>query len=579
MQTTNGSDSSLATPGGTTPPPPQQWQQQQQQHWMAAMQYPGAAAMMMMQQQQQMMMYPHQYVPYNYQQHPQFQYASYHQQQEHKTHERGSGDDVKTLWIGDLLHWMDETYLHTCFSHTGEVSSVKVIRNKLTCQSEGYGFVEFLTRAAAEEVLQNFNGSVMPNSEQLFRLNWASFSTGEKRAVENGPELSIFVGDLSPDVTDTLLQELFVERYPSVKSAKVVIDSNTGRSKGYGFVRFGDESERSRALTEMNGAYCSNRQMRVGVATPKRAVANHHPSQDVTDTLLQELFVERYPSVKSAKVVIDSNTGRSKGYGFVRFGDESERSRALTEMNGAYCSNRQMRVGVATPKRAVANHHPSQAVIVAGGHGANGFMAHGSQSDGESNNSTSADDAIQSLNGTVIGKNTVRLSWGRTPNKQVNILLPVDLCLKWRMAHQGERVRALRLTPWRKALALKKLLVNATIDSRTTYATIDSLDWKEFGFIPGLARFTYSAPYARLEYARLLAMARALRNPPSPRRYMAMEPLPDGEETQGSSGMEDTHNEDKVTTMEDMLTTTTPTTILPSLEDKKRINFIMAMVA
>ena len=156
---------------------------------------------------------------------------------------------------------------------------MKVIRNKLTCQSEGYGFVEFLTRAAAEEVLQNFNGSVMPNSEQLFRLNWASFSTGEKRAVENSPELSIFVGDLSPDVTDTLLQELFVERYPSVKSAKVVIDSNTGRSKGYGFVRFGDESERSRALTEMNGAYCSNRQMRVGVATPKRAVANHHPSQ------------------------------------------------------------------------------------------------------------------------------------------------------------------------------------------------------------------------------------------------------------------------------------------------------------
>ncbi|XP_013630534.1 PREDICTED: polyadenylate-binding protein RBP47B-like [Brassica oleracea var. oleracea] len=386
MQTTNGSDSSLATPGGTTPPPPQQWQQQQQQqHWMAAMQYPGAAAMMMMQQQQQMMMYPHQYVPYNYQQHPQFQYASYHQQQEHKTHERGSGDDVKTLWIGDLLHWMDETYLHTCFSHTGEVSSVKVIRNKLTCQSEGYGFVEFLTRAAAEEVLQNFNGSVMPNSEQLFRLNWASFSTGEKRAVENGPELSIFVGDLSPDVTDTLLQELFVERYPSVKSAKVVIDSNTGRSKGYGFVRFGDESERSRALTEMNGAYCSNRQMRVGVATPKRAVANQQ------------------------------------------------------------------------------QHYSSQAVIVAGGNGANGAMPHGSQSDGESNNSTifvggidpdvteedlrqpftqfgevvsvkipvgkgcgfvqldnrkSADDAIQSLNGTVIGKNTVRLSWGRTPNKQ-----------------------------------------------------------------------------------------------------------------------------------------------------------------
>ncbi|CAH8372831.1 unnamed protein product [Eruca vesicaria subsp. sativa] len=336
MQTTNGSDSTSATPpvNQTTPPPPPPHQWQQQQQWMMMM-------MMQQQQQQHMMMYPHQYAPYNHVgPYPHFQYAPY-QQNQHKPppHERGSGENVKTLWVGDLLHWMDEAYLHTCFSHTNEVSSVKVIRNKQTLQSEGYGFVEFLSRAAAEEVLQSFSGSIMPNSEQPFRLNWASFSTGEKRAVENGPELSIFVGDLSPDVTDTVLQELFAERYPSVKSAKVVIDLNTGRSKGYGFVRFGDEDERSRALTEMNGALCSNRQMRVGVATPKRAVANQQ-------------------------------------------------------------------------------QHSSQAVVVAGGHGANGYMPHGSQSDGDSNNSTSADDAIQSLNGTVIGKNTVRLSWGRTPNKQ-----------------------------------------------------------------------------------------------------------------------------------------------------------------
>ncbi|XP_009145104.2 polyadenylate-binding protein RBP47A [Brassica rapa] len=375
MQTANnGQDSSSATAAGTTPPlqqppppPPPQQQQQWQQHqqWMAAM------AMM---QQQQMMMYP-QYAPYHH--HPQFQYAppSYHQKNQQQ---RGGGDDVKTLWIGDLLHWMDETYLHTCFSHTNQVSSVKVIRNKQTCQSEGYGFVEFLSRSAAEEVLQSYSGVTMPNAEQPFRLNWASFSTGEKRASENGPDLSIFVGDLAPDVTDTVLLETFAA-YQSVKGAKVVIDSNTGRSKGYGFVRFGDENERSKALTEMNGAFCSSRQMRVGVATPKRAAA----------------------------------------YG---------------QQNG------------------------SQALTLAGGHGGNGSMA-----DGESNNSTifvggldadvteedlmqrfsqfgevvsvkipvgkgcgfvqfgnrqSAEEAIGSLNGTVIGKNTVRLSWGRSPNKQ-----------------------------------------------------------------------------------------------------------------------------------------------------------------
>jgi RNA recognition motif-containing protein len=118
--------------------------------------------------------------------------------------------------------------------------------------------------------LQTYNGAVMPNTEQPFRLNWATFSTGDKRS-DVASDLSIFVGDLAADVTDSMLQETFGTRYPSVKGAKVVIDSNTGRSKGYGFVRFGDENERARAITEMNGMYCSSRPMRIGVATPKKS--------------------------------------------------------------------------------------------------------------------------------------------------------------------------------------------------------------------------------------------------------------------------------------------------------------------
>lgn len=153
-----------------------------------------------------------------------------------------------------------------------QVISVKIIRNKQTGQSERYGFVEFNSHAAAEKVLQSYNGTMMPNAEQPFRLNWAAFSAGEKRA-ETGSDFSIFVGDLASDVTDTMLRDTFASRYPSVKGAKVVVDANTGHSKGYGFVRFGDESERSRAMTEMNGIYCSSRPMRVGVATPKKPSA------------------------------------------------------------------------------------------------------------------------------------------------------------------------------------------------------------------------------------------------------------------------------------------------------------------
>ena len=46
-------------------------------------------------------------------------------------------------------------------------------------------------------------------------------------------------------------------------------DPNTGRSKGYGFVKFAAENKKSNAMTEMNGAYCSTRPMQIGAAIPK----------------------------------------------------------------------------------------------------------------------------------------------------------------------------------------------------------------------------------------------------------------------------------------------------------------------
>lgn len=152
-----------------------------------------------------------------------------------------------------------------------QVVAVKVIRNKQSGQSEGYGFIEFVNRTAADHVLQTYNGQMMPNSEQAFRLNWATCGAGERRG-SDGADYTIFVGDLAADVTDYLLQETFKSHYPSVKGAKVVTDKLTGRSKGYGFVKFGDPNEQTRAMTEMNGVYCSTRPMRIGVAANKKTL-------------------------------------------------------------------------------------------------------------------------------------------------------------------------------------------------------------------------------------------------------------------------------------------------------------------
>jgi RNA recognition motif-containing protein len=77
------------------------------------------------------------------------------------------------------------------------------------------------------------------------------------------------VGDLGPEITDYLLLSTFQKRYSSCRTAKVVTDSCSGLSRGYGFVRFGLESEQQRSMVEMQGQLCGARPMRISVAIPR----------------------------------------------------------------------------------------------------------------------------------------------------------------------------------------------------------------------------------------------------------------------------------------------------------------------
>jgi RNA recognition motif-containing protein len=86
---------------------------------------------------------------------------------------------------------------------------------------------------------------------------------------DRGPEYSIFVGDLGPEVNEFVLVQLFQNKYPSCKSAKIMSDPISGMSRGYGFVRFTSEDDQQKALNEMQGVYCGNRPMRISTATPK----------------------------------------------------------------------------------------------------------------------------------------------------------------------------------------------------------------------------------------------------------------------------------------------------------------------
>uniref|UniRef100_A0A183BTJ7 RNA-binding protein 42 n=1 Tax=Globodera pallida TaxID=36090 RepID=A0A183BTJ7_GLOPA len=75
-------------------------------------------------------------------------------------------------------------------------------------------------------------------------------------------DFRIFCGDLGNEVSDELLAKAF-RKYPSFQKAKVVRDSRTNKSKGFGFVSFKHQDDFIRAMKEMDGKYVGNRPIKL----------------------------------------------------------------------------------------------------------------------------------------------------------------------------------------------------------------------------------------------------------------------------------------------------------------------------
>ncbi|XP_073759192.1 tRNA selenocysteine 1-associated protein 1 isoform X2 [Callorhinus ursinus] len=220
-----------------------------------------------------------------------------------------------SLWMGDLEPYMDENFISRAFATMGEtVMSVKIIRNRLTGIPAGYCFVEFADLATAEKCLHKINGKPLPGATpaKRFKLNYATYG----KQPDNSPEYSLFVGDLTPDVDDGMLYEFFVKVYPSCRGGKVVLDQ-TGVSKGYGFVKFTDELEQKRALTECQGAVgLGSKPVRLSVAIPKARVKPVEYSQMYSYSYNQ--YYQQYQTYY-AQWGYDQNTG-SYSYSYPQYG-------------------------------------------------------------------------------------------------------------------------------------------------------------------------------------------------------------------------------------------------------------------
>ncbi len=80
--------------------------------------------------------------------------------------------------------------------------------------------------------------------------------------------MNIYVGNLSFDVSEDDLRQVF-ESHGEVTSTKIIMDRETGKSRGFAFVEMSDDAQAQTAINDVNGMDLKGRELRVNQARPR----------------------------------------------------------------------------------------------------------------------------------------------------------------------------------------------------------------------------------------------------------------------------------------------------------------------
>lgn len=169
----------------------------------------------------------------------------------------------------------------------------------------------------------------------------------------------LYVGNLSPRVTEYMLTEIFAVAGP-VQHVKIIPDRNYQHGGlNYGFVEYLDMRAAETALQTLNGRKIFDTEIRVnwayqGQQNKEDTTGHFHVfvgdlSPEVNDEVLAKAF-SAFGTMSDARVMWDMNSGKSRGYGFLAFRDKTDAEQAIATMNGEWLGSRAIRVNWANQK-------------------------------------------------------------------------------------------------------------------------------------------------------------------------------------------------------------------------------------
>ncbi|CAH2051323.1 unnamed protein product [Thlaspi arvense] len=174
-----------------------------------------------------------------------------------------------TVYVGNLDHQLSEELLWELFSQAGPVANVYVPKDKVTNLRQGYGFVEFRSEEDADYAIKVLN--MIKLNGQFINVKKAS---QDKKSLDVGANL--FIGNLDPDVDEKLLYDTFSAFGVIVSNPKIMLDPDTGNSRGFGFISYNSFEASDDAIEAMNGQYLCNRQITVSYAYKKDTKGERH---------------------------------------------------------------------------------------------------------------------------------------------------------------------------------------------------------------------------------------------------------------------------------------------------------------